>query len=70
MSRKLLYIAEQPMQAELISSFLESQNVKVELEHQLLASILPIGGNIGVKIWVHEVQFDRSVQLLNEFFNR
>lgn len=68
-SRKLLYVAQQPMQAELIATYLESHNVKVELEHQILASILPLGGSLGIKLWVHPAQFERAANLLGDYLN-
>lgn len=69
-SRKLLFVAQTPIEADLIATFLESESIRVELEHYTMASVLPVGGNLGVKIFVFEAQFDRAQELLMTYAQR
>lgn len=58
------------MEANLLAVFLESEQIKVELEHQTLAGIMPIGGNLGVRIFVFEPQWERAVKLFKTYEER
>jgi hypothetical protein len=69
-SRKLLFVASTPIEADLIATFLESESIRVELEHYTMASVLPVGGNLSVKIFVFEAQFERAQQLLMTYAQR
>jgi len=69
-NRKLLYLASSPTQASLISSFLEGHSIRVELEHLTMASILPIGGSLSVKIFVFSPQWSRATSLLKTFLEQ
>jgi hypothetical protein len=40
-SRKLLYVASTPTEANLIASYLEGNSIRVELEHLTMASGAP-----------------------------
>jgi len=69
-SRKLLYVASTPTEASLIATFLESQSIRVELEHYTMASVLPVGGNLSVKIYVYQAQWERAVEELSAYATR
>jgi len=69
-TRKLLYMAPTPTEANLIASFLEGNNIRVELEHLTMASVLPVGGNLSVKIFVFEAQWERALDLLKTYVER
>lgn len=69
-TRKLLYMAPTPTEANLIVSYLEGNNIRVELEHLTMASVLPVGGNLSVKIFVFEAQWDRALDLLKTYVAR
>lgn len=68
--RKLLYVASTPTQANLIASFLEGNSIRVELEHLTMASVLPVGGNLSIKIYVFQAQWDRALDLLKTYVER
>ena len=69
-SRKLLYVASTPTEANLVASFLEGNSIRVELEHLTMASVLPVGGNLSVKVFVFEAQWDRALDLLKTYAER
>jgi hypothetical protein len=69
-SRKLLYVASTPTEANLISSYLEGNSIRVELEHLTMASVLPVGGNLSIKIFVFEAQWERALDLLKTYVAR
>jgi hypothetical protein len=69
-SRKLLYVASTPTEANLISSYLEGNSIRVELEHLTMASVLPVGGNLSIKIFVFEAQWERALELLKTYVAR
>lgn len=63
-------MAPTPTEANLIVSYLEGNNIRVELEHLTMASVLPVGGNLSVKIFVFEAQWDRALDLLKTYVAR
>ncbi|MCH1401851.1 MAG: DUF2007 domain-containing protein [Schleiferiaceae bacterium] len=67
MRHKLLYIAATPIEADLIATFLESQSIRITLEHYQMASVLPVGGDLSIKILVHEAQWERALELLKTY---
>lgn len=69
-SRKLLFVASTPTEANLLASFLEGNSIRVELEHLTMASVLPVGGNLSVKVYVFEAQWDRALDLLKTYVER
>jgi hypothetical protein len=69
-SRKLLYVASTPTEANLISSYLEGNSIRVELEHLTMASVLPVGGNLSIKVFVFEAQWERALDLLKTYVAR
>jgi hypothetical protein len=69
-SRKLLFVASTPTEANLVASFLEGNSIRVELEHLTMASVLPVGGNLSVKVYVFEAQWDRALDLLKTYVER
>ncbi len=69
-SRKLLFVASTPTEANLVASFLEGNSIRVELEHLTMASVLPVGGNLSVKVFVFEAQWDRALDLLKTYVER
>lgn len=69
-ARKLLYVAASPIEANLLASYLEAQSIRVELEHYTMASVLPVGGNLSVKIYVFEAQWDRAQEALLTYAQR
>lgn len=69
-SRKLLYVASTPTEANLVSSYLEGNSIRVELEHLTMASVLPVGGNLSIKIFVFEAQWERALDLLKTYVAR
>ncbi|MGB1281650.1 MAG: putative signal transducing protein [Schleiferiaceae bacterium] len=69
-SRKLLYVASTPTEANLITSYLEGNSIRVELEHLTMASVLPVGGNLSIKIFVFEAQWERALDLLKTYVAR
>jgi len=70
MANKLLYIAASPIEADLMANYLESQSIRVLLEHYQMARVLPVGGDLSIKILVHEAQWDRALQLLKTYVAR
>ena len=68
--RKLLFVASTPTEANLVASFLEGNSIRVELEHLTMASVLPVGGNLSVKVYVFEAQWDRALDLLKSYVER
>jgi hypothetical protein len=69
-NRKLLFVASTPTEANLVASFLEGNSIRVELEHLTMASVLPVGGNLSVKVFVFEAQWDRALDLLKTYVER
>ncbi len=69
-SRKLLFVASTPTEANLLASFLEGNSIRVELEHLTMASVLPVGGNLSVKVYVFDAQWDRALDLLKTYVER
>ena len=69
-SRQLLFVASTPTEANLVASFLEGNSIRVELEHLTMASVLPVGGNLSVKVYVFEAQWDRALDLLKTYVER
>ena len=69
-SRKLLYVASTPTEANLIANYLEGNSIRVELEHLTMASVLPVGGNLSIKIFVFEAQWERALDLLKTYVAR
>lgn len=69
-NRKLLYLASSPTQANLITSYLEGHNIRVQLEHLTMASILPIGANLSIRIFVFSPQWSRAISLLATFLEQ
>jgi hypothetical protein len=69
-ARKLLYVASTPTEASLIAAYLEGQSIRVELEHLTMASVLPVGGNLSVKIFVFIAQWERAVEELTAYATR
>lgn len=66
-NKKLLYIAATPTEAGVICSFLGGHSIRTEMEHYTMASVLPVGGNLSVKIFVFEAQWERALELLKTF---
>lgn len=69
-SRKLLFVASTPTEANLLASFLEGNSIRVELEHLTMASVLPVGGNLSIKVYVFDAQWDRALDLLKTYVER
>ena len=69
-SRKLLYVASTPTEANLMAIYLEGNSIRVELEHLTMASVLPVGGNLSIKIFVFEAQWERALELLKTYVAR
>ena len=69
-NRKLLFVASTPTEANLVASFLEGNSIRVELEHLTMAFVLPVGGNLSVKVFVFEAQWDRALDLLKTYVER
>jgi len=69
-NRKLLFVASTPTEANLVAGFLEGNSIRVELEHLTMASVLPVGGNLSVKVYVFEAQWDRALDLLKTYVER
>ena len=70
MSLKLLYIPATPIEADLICAYLESQSIRITLEHYQMASVLPVGGDLSIKLLVHEAQWDRALELLKIYVQK
>jgi len=69
-ARKLLFVASTTTEASLIAAYLEGHSIRVELEHYTMASVLPVGGNLSVKVYVYEVQWERALELLRTYASR
>ena len=69
-NRKLLFVASTPTEASLVCSFLESNSIRVEMDHYTMASVLPVGGNLSVRVFVFEAQWERAFELLKSYAQR
>ncbi|MDA9103913.1 MAG: DUF2007 domain-containing protein [Flavobacteriales bacterium] len=69
-NRKLLFVAATPTEASLICNFLEGNSIRVEMEHYTMASVLPIGGSLSIKIFVFEGQWEQAFELLKSYAQR
>jgi hypothetical protein len=67
---KLVFVAGSPLEADLLAAYLESQNIRTYLEHYTTASLLPVGGDLSVKILVHSAQYSRAVALIELYVQR
>ena len=69
-NRKLLFVAATPTEASLVCNFLEGNSIKVEMEHYTMASVLPIGGSLSIKVFVFEAQWEQAFELLKSYAQR
>ena len=58
-------------EAETVKGFLESAGIQAFLHNEIVSSIYPISGNVGLaKVMVLSSDFDRSAEIVEEYKKR